>query len=127
MQYVGNKLGRKIKVVISDMNQPLGYAIGNILEVKEAVNTLKGKGPKDLIDLCLEAGSIMLVQAKKYHDKKEAYNALLNVLENGKAYEKLKEFIHCIKAGNPFASASKTSITSLLTRSLIIITYLQYF
>ena len=93
MVEIGTHLNRDTKALITDMNQPLGYAIGNILEVKEAVNTLKGKGPKDLIDLCLEAGSIMLVQAKKYHDKKEAYNALLNVLENGKAYEKLKEFI----------------------------------
>ena len=93
MVEIGTHLNRDTKALITDMNQPLGYAIGNILEVKEAVNTLKGKGPKDLIDLCLEAGSIMLVQAKIYHDKKEAYNALLNVLENGKAYEKLKEFI----------------------------------
>ena len=61
--------------------------------VKEAVNTLKGKGPKDLIDLCLEAGSIMLVQAKLYESKEEALKDLIEVLNNGKAFEKLKEFI----------------------------------
>ena len=93
MVEIGTHLNRDTKALITDMDQPLGFAIGNILEVKEAVNTLKGNGPKDLVDLCLEAGSIMLVQAKLYNNKKEAYNALNEVLNNGKAFEKLKEFI----------------------------------
>lgn len=93
MVEIGTHLNRDTKALITDMDQPLGFAIGNILEVKEAVNTLKGKGPKDLIDLCLEAGSIMLVQAKLYSTKEEAYIALNEVLNNGKAFEKLKEFI----------------------------------
>ena len=93
MVEIGKHLNRDTKAIISNMNQPLGLAIGNILEVKEAVNTLKGNGPKDLVDLCLGAGSIMLVQAKLFDNKEEAYNALNEVLENGKAFEKLKEFI----------------------------------
>ena len=93
MVEIGTHLNRDTKALITDMDQPLGFAIGNILEVKEAVNTLKGNGPKDLLDLCLEAGSVMLVQAKLYNNKKEAYNALNEVLNNGKAFEKLKEFI----------------------------------
>lgn len=93
MVEIGTHLNRDTKALITDMDQPLGFAIGNILEVKEAVNTLKGNGPKDLVDLCLEAGSIMLVQAKLYNNKKDAYNALNEVLNNGKAFEKLKEFI----------------------------------
>lgn len=93
MVEIGTHLNRDTKALITDMDQPLGFAIGNILEVKEAVNTLKGNGPKDLVDLCLEAGSIMLVQAKIYNNKNDAYNALKEVLENGKAFEKLKEFI----------------------------------
>ena len=93
MVEIGTHLNRDTKALITDMDQPLGFAIGNILEVKEAVNTLKGNGPKDLVDLCLEAGSIMLVQAKLYNNKKEAYNALNEVLNNGKAFNKLKEFI----------------------------------
>ena len=93
MVEIGTHLNRDTKALITDMDQPLGFAIGNILEVKEAVNTLNGNGPKDLVDLCLEAGSIMLVQAKLYNNKKEAYNALNEVLNNGKAFEKLKEFI----------------------------------
>ena len=93
MVEIGTHLNRDTKALITDMDQPLGFAIGYILEVKEAVNTLKGNGPKDLVDLCLEAGSIMLVQAKLYNNKKDAYNALNEVLNNGKAFEKLKEFI----------------------------------
>ena len=93
MVEIGTHLNRDTKAIISDMDQPLGFAIGNILEVKEAVNTLKGNGPKDLIDLCLEAGSIMLVQAKLYKTKEEALKDLNEVLNNGKAFEKLKEFI----------------------------------
>ena len=93
MVEIGTHLNRDTKALITDMDQPLGFAIGNILEVKEAVNTLKGNGPKDLVDLCLEAGSIMLVQAKLYNNKNEAYDALKEVLNNGKAFNKLKEFI----------------------------------
>ena len=93
MVEIGTHLNRDTKAIISNMNEPLGLAIGNILEVKEAVNTLKGNGPKDLVDLCLYAGSIMLVQAKLYSSKEEAKEALLEVLNNGKAFEKLKEFI----------------------------------
>ena len=93
MVEIGKHLNRDTKAIISNMNQPLGLAIGNILEVKEAVNTLKGNGPKDLVDLCLNAGSIMLVQAKLFINKDDAYKALLEVLNNGKAFEKLKEFI----------------------------------
>ena len=93
MVEIGTHLNRDTKALITDMDQPLGFAIGNILEVKEAVNTLKRNGPKDLVDFCLEAGSVMLVQAKLYNNKKDAYNALNEVLNNGKAFEKLKEFI----------------------------------
>ena len=93
MVEIGTHLNRDTKALITDMEQPLGFAIGNILEVKEAVNTLKGNGPKDLVDLCLEAGSVMLVQAKLFDNKKLAYSSLKEVLNNGTAFNKLKEFI----------------------------------
>lgn len=93
MVEIGTHLNRDTKAIISNMNEPLGNAIGNILEVKEAVNTLKGNGPQDLVELCLYAGSIMLVQAKLYTTKEEARKDLLEVINNGKAFEKLKEFI----------------------------------
>ena len=62
---IGKDVGRKTIAVISDMDQPLGYAIGNILEVKEAIELLKGNGPKDLLELTLTIGANMLLCAKK--------------------------------------------------------------
>lgn len=90
---IGNNVGRKTIAVISDMDQPLGYAIGNSLEVIEAINTLKGKGPKDLLELTLTLGSNMLILGKKASSFEEGYNVLLENINNGKALEKLKEFV----------------------------------
>lgn len=90
---IGKHFHKDVKAMISNMNQPLGNAIGNALEVKEAVATLQGNGPEDFTELCLEAGSIMLLQAKLYESKTEARKALLEVLHNGKALEKLKDMV----------------------------------
>lgn len=93
MQYVGNKLGRKIRVVISDMNQPLGNAIGNSLEVIECIETLKGNGPKDLTLLCLHICSEFLYEAKMFDNIDKAYEFAKETLYSGKALEKFKEFV----------------------------------
>ena len=90
---IGNSVGRKTIAIISDMNQPLGYAIGNSLEVIEAINTLKGKGPSDLLELTLNLGSYMLILGKKASSFQEGYNLLLENIKNKKALEKLKEFV----------------------------------
>jgi pyrimidine-nucleoside phosphorylase len=100
MIYVGNKLGRKIKAVISDMNQPLGNSIGNALEVIECIETLKGNGPKDLTDLCLHICAEFLLEAKKYRSYDKAYEFAKETLYSGKALEKFKEFVKFQK-GNP--------------------------
>ena len=90
---IGKHCHKDTRATISSMSQPLGKAIGNSLEVIEAIETLKEKGPQDLEELCLKAGSTMLVQAKLYQDEKEAYKALQEVISNGKALEKLKEMV----------------------------------
>ncbi|MCH5138481.1 pyrimidine-nucleoside phosphorylase, partial [Clostridiaceae bacterium UIB06] len=90
---IGKSVGRNTVAVISDMDQPLGFAIGNALEVEEAINTLKGKGPKDLLELCLVLGSNMVVLAEKAKTLEEARAMLIEVIESGKALNKLKEFV----------------------------------
>ncbi|MDA2732349.1 pyrimidine-nucleoside phosphorylase [Bacillus cereus] len=93
MVRIGNNVGRQTMAVISDMSQPLGFAIGNALEVKEAIDTLKGKGPEDLTELVLVLGSQMVVLAKKANTLEEAREMLIEVMKNGKATEKFKEFL----------------------------------
>ncbi|MBO1003977.1 pyrimidine-nucleoside phosphorylase [Pseudogracilibacillus auburnensis] len=93
MVQIGNKVGRKTMAVISDMNQPLGYAIGNALEVKEAVETLQGKGPEDLHELCLTLGSYMVRLAGKAETTEEAREMLEEVIINGKALKVFKLFL----------------------------------
>lgn len=93
MVRIGNSVGRKTMAVISDMSQPLGYAIGNSLEVKEAIDTLQGNGPKDLEALCLALGRQMVFLANKAESLEEAEEKLREVIHNGKALEKFKEFI----------------------------------
>ncbi len=93
MVKIGNNVGRQTVAVISDMSQPLGFAIGNALEVKEAIDTLKGEGPKDLEELCLVLGSQMVVLAKKAETLEEARTKLLENMKNGKALEVFKAFL----------------------------------
>ncbi|UIN50146.1 pyrimidine-nucleoside phosphorylase [Bacillus safensis] len=93
MVRIGNNVGRQTMAVISDMSQPLGLAIGNSLEVKEAIDTLRGEGPEDLNELVLTLGSQMVVLAKKADSLDEAREKLIEVMKNGKALEKFKEFL----------------------------------
>lgn len=93
MVSIGNNVGRKTMAVISDMSQPLGLAIGNSLEVKEAIDTLRGEGPEDLEELCLALGSQMVFLAGKADSLEDAEEKLKEVIRNGKALEKFKEFI----------------------------------
>ncbi len=93
MVQIGNGAGRKTIAVISDMNQPLGFAIGNALEVKEAIDTLKGQGPEDLYELCLTLGSKMVYLAGKAENVDEARKMLEVSIQTGKAIETFKTFI----------------------------------
>ena len=93
MVRIGNHVGRKTIAIISDMSQPLGFAIGNALEVKEAIETLQGKGPKDLTELVLTLGSQMVNLAGKAKTSEEAKEMLLDAIHSGKALAKFKEFL----------------------------------
>jgi pyrimidine-nucleoside phosphorylase len=93
MVRIGNNVGRRTMAVISDMSQPLGFAIGNALEVKEAIDTLKGEGPEDLTELCLTLGSHMVYLAEKAGSLEEARTMLEGVIKDGSALEKLKVFL----------------------------------
>ncbi|MDO7906652.1 pyrimidine-nucleoside phosphorylase [Paenibacillus sp. JX-17] len=93
MVSIGNNVGRRTMAVISDMSQPLGLAIGNALEIQEAIDTLRGKGPKDLEELCLALGRQMVYLAGKAKSLEDAEEMLQEVIRNGKALAKFKEFL----------------------------------
>ena len=93
MVSIGKLAGKKMAAIISDMDQPLGNAIGNILEVKEAIDTLHGNGPKDLEELVLTLGSYMVVAAEKAEIIEEARAQLKQTLVDGSAFTTFKKFV----------------------------------
>ena len=93
MVQIGTLAGRDMSAVISDMDQPLGYAVGNALEVKEAIATLNGNGSEDLRELVLVLTSLMVVKAGKAKDIREARILLEETLDSGKALQVMKEWI----------------------------------
>lgn len=109
---IGNNLGRNTVAMITDMNQPLGNTIGNSLEVIEAVETLKGHGPKDFTELCMQAGAIMLIQGNICDNEEEAHKMLREAIESGRAFEKFKEMVKA-QGGN----TAVIDDTSLLPKS----------
>lgn len=99
MVNIGNQLGKTTVAVITDMNQPLGYEVGNANEVKEAIEVLKGTGANDLRTIALTIASHMAVLGGIYETYEQAYPSLLKVLESGAAVKKLKAFIEA-QGGN---------------------------
>ena len=93
MVRIGNNVGRNTMAIISDMSQPLGNAVGNSLELKEAIATLKGNGPKDLTELVLTLGSQMVVLAEQAESLDEARQMLVDAIKTGKALNKFKTFL----------------------------------
>ncbi|MDO5028081.1 MAG: thymidine phosphorylase [Bacillota bacterium] len=93
MVYIGKSYGKDTQVIISDMNQPLGLAIGNSLELIEAIETLKGQGPKDFESLVLTAGSIILKQAGLEMDQGKGEKLLKEKISDGSALKALKKLI----------------------------------
>jgi len=93
LQAVGAMLNRAVMCLVTDMNQPLGLAVGHSLEVIETIETLKGKGPPDLVEVCLSLGALALTGAKKSKDEVEAREILCKLLASGAALTKFEELI----------------------------------
>ena len=90
---IGNMAGRKTAAVITDMDQPLGCAVGNAVEVKEAISVLSGETQGDLLELCLTLGSCMLVSAGFAKNDDEARAELMETIRSGKALQKLADLV----------------------------------
>lgn len=88
---IGRGMGRRVKAAVTSMEQPLGYAVGNALEVKEAVETLQGKGPADLTELCLVLGAHLLVMGETAPSYEAARMSLEEALHSGRAWKKFLE------------------------------------
>ena len=102
MVKIGKSAGRKMKALITDMDQPLGSAVGNALEVKEAIHTLQGKGPKDFTELVYALGTEMLLLGGVAKNEQDAMDRLQGAVEDGSALKKLKEFVEA-QGGDPRA------------------------
>jgi pyrimidine-nucleoside phosphorylase len=93
MVEIGQGAGRQVTAVLTDMNQPLGYAVGNALEVREAIDALQGQGPPDFVEHCMAVGAQMLVLGGQAADTEEARQALQETLEGRRAWTKFREWI----------------------------------
>jgi len=93
MVEIGQGVGRQVRAVLSDMNQPLGQAVGNALELREALDTLHGHGPHEFLEHCLSVAGQMLILGDKAQDAEEARAILLESLHSGRALAKFKEWI----------------------------------
>jgi len=93
MVEIGHSVGRQVVAVISDMSQPLGYAVGNALEVSEAIATLRGDGPADFTELCLTVAGQMLILGHKAQNEADARTMLMAAIQSGRGLAKLRELI----------------------------------
>ena len=93
MVKIGTNAGKETVAIISDMDQPLGFAVGNALEVKEAIDTLNGNGAKDLLELVITLGAYMLVGTKRVENIEAAREKLLGTIEDKSALKKFQEFV----------------------------------
>jgi pyrimidine-nucleoside phosphorylase len=100
LERVGAALGRKVTCVATDMDQALGHAVGNALEVREAIATLKGDGPPDLTELCIALGAKMLVLGERATDESGARARLQEAIRDGSAIAKFKEWVEA-QGGDP--------------------------
>ena len=93
MVRIGKEMGKRVVSVVTDMSQPLGFAVGNVLEVKEALSVLKGEGPQEVEQLCLFLGGLMLALVGKVRNPEEGQKELARLLKSGVALEKFKQMV----------------------------------
>lgn len=113
MVEIGTYFGKNVQAEITSMNQPLGLAIGNILEVIEAINTLKGKGPKDFTELCLSSGATMLLQGNIFKNREAARTAIKENIANGEAFNVFKKFVEAQGGDVSYIDSPKKFPTAL--------------
>lgn len=113
---IGTNLNKNVIAFITEMNEPLGFAVGNSLEVKEAIETLKGHGPEDLLHLCIELGAAMLVLGGRTSNIEEAKQILYKTINEGTAIEKLKEMVKA-----QYGNAEQIDNTNLLPKANYIV------
>lgn len=97
MVKIGKNYGRKTVAILTNMDQPLGMAIGNALEIKEAVEVLKNQGPNDLLELSLNLGAHLLILAERVENLEDGKSLLMEKINNGEAFDKFIEFVACQK------------------------------
>jgi pyrimidine-nucleoside phosphorylase len=119
MLRIGIGFGKNVKACITDMKQPLGNTVGNSLEVEEAISTLKGEGPEDFTELCIELAAQMFILGGKVTDADQGRNIARKLLENGKALEKFEQWVEA-QFGNPNVTKDK-SLLPIAEHSFIVI------
>lgn len=100
MVKIGKNLGRDTRATLTDMDQPLGLAVGNALEVKEAIATLQGKGPHDFVELCIGASALLLTQAKLVDSVEEGRKKVEAAIADGSGLAKLRAMVEA-QGGDP--------------------------
>jgi len=98
----GKKMGKKVVALLTDMNEPLGRAVGNSVEVGEAIECLRGEGPRDLMDIVMKLSGQMLILTEVADSEEEALAKLEDALESGRAYEKFRRMVES-QGGDPAA------------------------
>ncbi|WP_181977276.1 pyrimidine-nucleoside phosphorylase [Roseburia hominis] len=116
MVSIGTMAGKKTVAVITDMDQPLGRAVGNSLEVREAIDTLRGEGPADFKEVVFALGSQMLMLAGRAADEKEARALMEGVIEDGSALDKFAQFVRA--QGGDAAPVYDTSLLPVAGKTL---------
>lgn len=118
MVSIGKMAGKKMSAVITDMNEPLGTHIGNGLEVVEAIETLKGYGNRDVLEVTYALGSEMLIFANKANTKEQARNMLENTITDGSAYERFVEFVKAQKGDISYITNPEKLVSASIIKEL---------